>query len=140
MAPGFGLPHAEAGSWKAEEIRGATLYVNLGPCSHRKNAPAPRSLRKGIAQVVAGMVDPDGGVQGRGLEFLREKGSPYQTGVPKAGMPVDQPGLYQTEYPRKTLGDRQGSTEPRRGHGPRERREQMDNRPLGPGDGPPAAE
>ncbi len=81
---GFGLPHAEAMALEgAEDFRGATLYVNLEPCSHRGKTPpcAPLIAERGIARVVAGMVDPDSRVQGRGLDFLREKGIAVQTGV-----------------------------------------------------------
>ena len=80
----FGLPHAEAMALEGtEDVRGATLYVNLEPCSHRGKTPpcAPLIAERGIARVVAGMIDPDPKVQGRGLNLLREKGIAVETGV-----------------------------------------------------------
>ncbi|NLB84256.1 MAG: bifunctional diaminohydroxyphosphoribosylaminopyrimidine deaminase/5-amino-6-(5-phosphoribosylamino)uracil reductase RibD, partial [Synergistaceae bacterium] len=80
----FGLPHAEAMALEGgEDLRGSTLYVNLEPCSHRGKTPpcAPLIAERGVTRVVAGMVDPDPRVQGRGLNFLREKGIEVETGV-----------------------------------------------------------
>ncbi len=79
-----GLPHAEAMALEGgENFQGATLYVNLEPCSHRGKTPpcAPLIAERGITRVVAGMVDPDPRVQGRGLNLLRESGVDVETGV-----------------------------------------------------------
>ncbi|MBU1026209.1 MAG: bifunctional diaminohydroxyphosphoribosylaminopyrimidine deaminase/5-amino-6-(5-phosphoribosylamino)uracil reductase RibD [Candidatus Margulisbacteria bacterium] len=67
-------PHAEA--WavqKAEEkAKGATLYVNLEPCSHYGNNPPCCELivKAGIKEVIASMKDPNPLVKGRGFSYL----------------------------------------------------------------------
>jgi len=63
---------AEAG----EAARGATLYINLEPCSHRgRTGPCADALiEAGIARVVAAMQDPNPEVSGRGFERLRSAG------------------------------------------------------------------
>jgi len=73
-----GLRHAEIIALEAarEKARGATLYVNLEPCSHTgRTGPCTRALiSAGIARVVAAMRDPNPRVAGRGFEELRAAG------------------------------------------------------------------
>ena len=76
-----GFEHAEAAALmnaaeRAEDVRGATAYVNLEPCSHVGKMPpcAPRLVKEGIARVVVGMVDPNPKVNSAGLDILREGG------------------------------------------------------------------
>lgn len=80
-----GQPHAEVGalSAAAELARGATIFVNLEPCSHHGRTPpcTEAILRAGIARVVVGMFDPDPRVDGRGVARLREAGLEVVTGV-----------------------------------------------------------
>ncbi len=82
------LKHAEA--WALDEAgenaRGATIYVNLEPCSHNGNgkrtAPCVEAILKaGIRRVVASMVDPNPKVNGRGFELLRAAGVAVSTGL-----------------------------------------------------------
>ena len=82
------LKHAEA--WALEEAgenaRGATIYVNLEPCSHNGNGkrtpPCVEAILKaGIRRVVASMVDPNPKVNGRGFELLRAAGVAVSTGL-----------------------------------------------------------
>lgn len=81
-----GGPHAEALALlqAGARARGATLYVNLEPCSHlAKRTPpcAPAIVRAGIARVVAPLPDPNPAVRGRGFAALRRAGVRVTTGV-----------------------------------------------------------
>jgi len=75
---GHGSPHAEIAALSAagERARGATLFVTLEPCSHQGATPpcADAVGAAGVTRVVAGVVDPNPKVDGRGLERLREAG------------------------------------------------------------------
>jgi len=73
-----GLKHAEilALEQAGEKARGATLYVNLEPCSHQgRTAPCADALiTAGISRVVACMEDPNPLVRGQGFAKLRDAG------------------------------------------------------------------
>lgn len=82
------LKHAEV--WALEEAgtkaNGATIYVNLEPCSHtgngKRTAPCVEAIIKaGIRRVVASMVDPNPKVNGRGFDMLRAAGIQVATGL-----------------------------------------------------------
>lgn len=82
----FGGDHAEVDAIKraTESLVGATLYVTLEPCSHldKKTPPCTEAiLRSGIARVVAGSLDPNPRVRGRGLEILKQRGLKTKVGV-----------------------------------------------------------
>jgi len=70
-----GGDHAELAVLKQAGIRarGATLYLNLEPCDHQgKTPPCTHSLiQSGVKKVVAGMLDPNPLVSGRGFRRLR---------------------------------------------------------------------
>lgn len=82
IAEGFhtydGLRHAEIIALEAAgaDARGATMYINLEPCSHTgRTGPCTRALiSAGITRVVAAMIDPNPAVAGRGLKELRAAG------------------------------------------------------------------
>src|SRR5213593_3009712 len=68
----FGGPHAERQALAAarESPRGATVYVNLEPCCHtnKKTPPCvPALIEAGVAKVVAGCLDPNPQVSGKGI-------------------------------------------------------------------------
>ena len=73
-----GLDHAEVVAIKqaGEKALGATLYINLEPCSHKgRTGPcADAVISAGIARVVASMDDPNPLVSGKGFEKLRAAG------------------------------------------------------------------
>ena len=81
-----GGPHAEAHAImqaKADELKGATLYVNLEPCNHigRTGACAPLVASHGITTVVIGCVDSNKKVNGSGIDYLKGQGLKVITGV-----------------------------------------------------------
>ena len=80
-----GRPHAEIEALKnlTDAAAGATLYVNLEPCSHHGRTPpcADAVIQAGIKRVVIGMADPNPLVKGRGTRRLRRAGIEVQTGV-----------------------------------------------------------
>ncbi len=65
------------------ELKDATAYVTLEPCSHYgKTPPCARLLiDKGLKRVVIGLGDPNAKVNGRGVAMLREAGIEVVTGV-----------------------------------------------------------
>ena len=73
-----GVKHAEvlALEQAGESARGATLYINLEPCSHqgRTRPCADALIAAGVARVVAAMEDPNALVAGGGFHKLREAG------------------------------------------------------------------
>ncbi len=80
-----GEDHAEIVALKraGDGAKGATLYINLEPCSHQgRTPPCTTSLiRAGIRTVVAGMKDPNPLVRGSGLRRLRRAGIAVRVGA-----------------------------------------------------------
>ncbi len=80
-----GLPHAEREALRhlSGSARGATIYVNLEPCSHHGRTPpcVDALVEAGVKRVVVGMVDPNPLVRGRGLRRLRRAGIAVETSV-----------------------------------------------------------
>lgn len=80
-----GVKHAEilALEQAGERARGATLYINLEPCSHvGRTAPcADVLIATGIKRLVACMEDPNPAVSGKGFERLREAGIEVTSGI-----------------------------------------------------------
>ena len=88
LAEGFharaGEPHAEIVALNAcDDPRGATMYVNLEPCSHqgRTGPCAEAIIRAGLKRVVVAMTDPHELVDGRGIAALRRAGIEVETGL-----------------------------------------------------------
>jgi diaminohydroxyphosphoribosylaminopyrimidine deaminase/5-amino-6-(5-phosphoribosylamino)uracil reductase len=78
-----GGDHAEVAALRAAgDARGATVYVNLEPCSHHGRTPpcADALVSAGVARVVTAMIDPTDKVNGAGLARLRAAGVDVEVG------------------------------------------------------------
>jgi diaminohydroxyphosphoribosylaminopyrimidine deaminase/5-amino-6-(5-phosphoribosylamino)uracil reductase len=83
-----GVKHAEvlAIEQAGSRARGATLYINLEPCSHqgRTGPCADAVIAAGIRRVVAAMPDPNPVVSGRGFQHMRDAGIEVASGLLEA--------------------------------------------------------
>ena len=81
----FGGAHAEVNAIKSagEKARGATLYVNLEPCSHYgKQPPCTKAIiEAGIKKVVCAMKDPNPLIRGKGIKELEKAGIVVECGM-----------------------------------------------------------
>lgn len=85
----YGKAHAEVNAIadakrNGFDISGATLYVNLEPCSHTdKQTPpcAPLIIAEKISKVVISTLDPNPKVSGQGVKKLLDAGVIVETGV-----------------------------------------------------------
>ncbi|MDB5855096.1 MAG: ribD [Herminiimonas sp.] len=83
-----GQPHAEVealrhAAVRGIDVRGATAYVTLEPCSHHgRTAPCADALvAAGIARVVVAVTDPNPLVEGQGLARLKAAGIAVESGL-----------------------------------------------------------
>lgn len=81
----YGGNHAEVNAIKSatEDVKGATMYVTLEPCSHYGKTPpcAKTVAEKGIKEVIIGLKDPNPLVSGKGIKILQDNGIEVITGV-----------------------------------------------------------
>ena len=82
---GYGAPHAEAKVLKkaGKSARGATLYINLEPCSsYGKTPPCTEAIiSSGVRRVVIGCRDRDPLNRERAEKILKRSGISVETGV-----------------------------------------------------------
>ncbi|CAG4894705.1 bifunctional diaminohydroxyphosphoribosylaminopyrimidine deaminase/5-amino-6-(5-phosphoribosylamino)uracil reductase RibD [Paraburkholderia gardini] len=83
-----GQDHAEIRALKdarsrGHDLRGATAYVTLEPCSHFGRTPpcASALIDAQVERVIAAMEDPNPQVSGRGLSMLRDAGIEVRCGL-----------------------------------------------------------
>ena len=83
----YGEAHAEVNAIAAvknkEQLVGATVYVNLEPCSHHGKTPPCSDLlvSSQIAEVIIGCRDTNKLVSGKGIEKLLRAGIKVQEGI-----------------------------------------------------------
>jgi len=80
-----GFPHAEIEALQhaPENVQGATLYVNVEPCSHFGKTPpcVDAIIAAGISRVVCCTVDPNPLVKVQGIKKLHEAGIYVTVGI-----------------------------------------------------------
>ena len=94
-----GFDHAEVNALKdaknrGNNVKGATAYVTLEPCSHFGKTPpcADALIAAGIKRVVIAMTDPNPLVAGQGIKKLQ------QAGIEVTLPPFDEPHIQAAAY------------------------------------------
>jgi len=81
----YGEAHAEVNAMNSanEDVEGATLFINLEPCSHFGKTPpcADAIIERKIKKVVIGTLDMNPLVCGRGIQKLKENGVEVKVGI-----------------------------------------------------------
>lgn len=99
----YGKSHAEVDCFNnlKEDPKGATLYVNLEPCSHYgKQGPCTKEIiKRGIKKVIISNVDTNPKV--RGIKELEDEGIEVITGVlEEEGLKLNEKFFFNIKYNR----------------------------------------
>lgn len=93
-----GGPHAEITALQdaGAQARGATAYVTLEPCAHQgRTGPCAEALiESGVAEVIAGSLDPNPRVDGGGLRRLEAAGVKTASGLLGDAARALNPGFF----------------------------------------------
>jgi diaminohydroxyphosphoribosylaminopyrimidine deaminase/5-amino-6-(5-phosphoribosylamino)uracil reductase len=81
----YGGAHAEINAIQKAKtsLRGATIYINLEPCTHWGKTPpcTPQVIKSGIKRIFIAMLDPNPLVKGRGIKALKKAGINVHVGL-----------------------------------------------------------
>ncbi|HSH86204.1 MAG TPA: bifunctional diaminohydroxyphosphoribosylaminopyrimidine deaminase/5-amino-6-(5-phosphoribosylamino)uracil reductase RibD [Methylophilus sp.] len=92
-----GEPHAEVHALRqaGTDVKGATAYVTLEPCSHYGRTPpcAHALVEAGIRRVYVAMQDPNPLVAGQGIAYLQDHGIEVHAGLLEAQAQALNPGF-----------------------------------------------
>lgn len=86
----YGQDHAEVNAVNAvkrpENLKDATVYVTLEPCTHQGQTPPCCKMlaQHPIKRVVVAMKDPTAKVNGKGIAYLRDNGIQVEVGLMQA--------------------------------------------------------
>jgi diaminohydroxyphosphoribosylaminopyrimidine deaminase/5-amino-6-(5-phosphoribosylamino)uracil reductase len=81
----YGEAHAEIQAFNhaIEDVKDATMYVTLEPCSHhgKTGSCAKKIIEKGIKEIYVATLDPNPLVAGKGIQMLKDAGIIVHVGL-----------------------------------------------------------